>query len=187
MDLRGVAGCVHGIDPDPRVLANPYLDEARIGSGEAIPYPAATFDLVFSNNVLEHLESPAKVFREVTRVLRPGGRFLAKTPNARHYVPVVARFTSHWFHETVNRVRGRAEADTFPTLYRVNTEERIRHYAGLAGLDVVAIRMIEGRPEYLRFHPLAYLAGAIYERMVNQFEGLAGMRVLLIAVLRKPL
>ncbi|OIP96494.1 MAG: hypothetical protein AUK55_05430 [Syntrophobacteraceae bacterium CG2_30_61_12] len=134
MNLRGVAGCVRGIDPDQRVLDNPNQDEAKIGSGESIPYPAATFDLVFSNNVLEHLESPARVFREIARVLRPGGRFFGKTPNARHYVPVVARLTSQCLHETVNRLRGRAEADTFPTLYRANTPGRIRHYAELAGL-----------------------------------------------------
>ena len=51
----------------------PYLDEGRDGVGESIPYPDASFDLVFADNVLDHLPDPARVFAEVARVLR-GGR-----------------------------------------------------------------------------------------------------------------
>jgi len=118
MDFREEAARVCGIDPDERVVRNPHLDEAKVGVGEAIPYPDASFDLVFACNVLEHLERPRAVFQEVRRVLRPGGVFLAKTPNRWHYVPLIASLTPHGFHEWVNRLRGREEGDTFPTLYR---------------------------------------------------------------------
>ena len=82
MNFRGHARRLCGIDPDPRVAANPYLDEGQVGVGESIPYPDASFDVVFADNVLEHLPDPAAVFAAVTRVLRPGGVFLGKTPNA---------------------------------------------------------------------------------------------------------
>jgi SAM-dependent methyltransferase len=84
MNFRGHARRLCGIDPDPRVADNPYLDEGQVGVGELIPYPDASFDVVFADNVLEHLPDPAAVFAEVARVLRPGGVFLGKTPNKWH-------------------------------------------------------------------------------------------------------
>jgi len=185
MNFRGLAASVCGIDPDPRVATNPYLDEGRIGFGDKVPYPAATFDTVFSDNVLEHLDVPSAVFAEVARVLKPGGHFLAKTPNAWHYMPLIARLTPHRFHRWFNRLRGRDGENTFPTRYRANTPGEIRRLAASAGLEVVTIELIEGRPEYLRFSAITYVFGACYERLVNRFDSLAAFRILLIVHLRK--
>src|SRR4051794_53079 len=121
MDFRGLARKVCGVDLDPRVLKNPLLDEGRIGNAGVIPYADGQFDLAFSDNLLEHLDTPCAVFSEVTRVLKPGGVFLFKTPNKWHYMPTIARLTPFRFHQYVNRLRGRAQSDTFPTRYRANT------------------------------------------------------------------
>ena len=43
--------------------------------------PSDSFDLVVSVEVLEHVEMDAKFVSEVSRVLRPGGRFIMTTPN----------------------------------------------------------------------------------------------------------
>jgi len=48
-------------------------------------------------------------------VLRSGGVFLFKTSNKTHYMPTIVRLTPYCFHQFVNRIRGRAEADTFLT------------------------------------------------------------------------
>ena len=186
MNFRGHARRLCGIDPDPRVVDNPYLDEGRVGVGESIPYPDASFDVVFADNVLEHLPDPAAVFAEVARVLRPGGVFLGKTPNKWHYVPLIARLTPHGFHRWVVRWRGRGGEDVFPTRYRANSPGDLRALAAGAGLEVVRIELIEGRPEYLRFSAPTYLLGWLYERVVNWVPGLAWLRVLLVVELRKP-
>ncbi len=180
---QGVRIC--GVDPDPRVMENPYLNEAHVGFGEKIPYGPETFDVVFCNNVLEHLEQPEQVFAEVSRVLKPGGCFVSKTPNRWHYMPVIASCTPHWFHEMVNRWRGRDEEDTFPTRYRANSQRAIARLAAKVDMDVEVCQLIEGRPEYLRMSAPTYLAGWLYERAVNVMPGIGWMRVVMISTLRK--
>jgi SAM-dependent methyltransferase len=185
MNFRGRAGRVCGLDPDPRVSQNPYLDEAKVGLGEKVPWSEATFDVVIADNVLEHLERPREVFSEIRRVLRPGGVFLFKTPNRRHYVAQLSRLTPHAFHQLYNRLRNRASEDTFPTFYRANTPADVRAIASATGLEAVAFRHVESRPEYLRMLAATYLAGIAYERLVNSSDWLAGFRVSLMGELRR--
>ncbi len=185
MNFRGEAARICGVDLDPRVAQNVFLDEGRVSDAGEIPYPDNSFDLVFSDNVLEHLAEPEKVFAEVARVLKSGGVFMFKTPNKWHYMPTIARLTPHRFHQYINRKRGREEEDTFPTLYRANTKGDVTQLAKQSGFEVIQIDRIEGRPEYLRITPLTYLLGALYERLVNAFSLFAPFRVLLIGSLRK--
>jgi SAM-dependent methyltransferase len=185
MSFRGRAKMVCGVDPDERVMENPFLDEAKVGMGDAIPYPDRRFDVVIADNVLEHLDDPERVFREIARVLRPGGLFLSKTPNALHYVPIMAKFTPQWFHEWFNRLRGRQEVDTFPTLYRANTEEDLVSLAGVTGFGVKRISLVEGRPEYLRISAPTYCCGIAYERLVNSSDLFRNLRVVLMAQLER--
>ena len=91
----------------------------------------------------------------------------------------------HRFHPFVNRIRGRAEADAFPTRYRANTYSDVQRLAAASGFTVEKLDRIEGRPEYLRMTWPTYLLGAAYERRVNAWDGLAMFRVLLVAELRK--
>ncbi len=188
MDFRGLVQFVAGVDPDPAVRHNPFLDESktlRLPDGR-IPYDDRTFDLVLANNVLEHLHEPQASFREVCRVLKPNGLFVGKTPNTRHYVATIARLTPHRFHEFVNLMRGWNKADTFRTEYKCNTPESIRRCALHAGLAVEDIQLWEGRPEYLRLSALTYLAGLCYERVVNTFQALRRFRCVIVFALRKP-
>lgn len=186
MNFRGKCKEVHGIDPEQSVLANLYLDYARVGTAEEIPAEASTYDLIFADNVLEHLPDPERVFKEVFRTLKPGGVFLGKTPNRFHYVPLIAQLTPTWFHRFANKLRGRGESDTFPTLYRANCRSKLLDLARGVGFDLVRIEQIEGRPEYLRISPLVYPFGLLWERTVNATDLLSSFRVLLIAVFQKP-
>ena len=185
MNFLGKAQKVCGVDLDPRVASNPFLDEGRVSDAGEIPFPDESFDLVFSDNVLEHLAEPQQVFLEVARVLKPGGVFMFKTPNKWHYMPAIARVTPHWFHQFINYLRGRAEVDTFPTLYRANTKGDVEKLAAETGFKVTCIRRVEGRPEYLRISALLYPIGLIYERLVNSSAMMEPFRVLLVGSLRK--
>lgn len=63
------------------------LDTSRIvnATGEALPFPDASFDIVYSTNVLEHTNDPAQVLREAVRVLKPGGTLQIVCPNYLSY------------------------------------------------------------------------------------------------------
>lgn len=185
MNFKGIAKKVYGIDLDPRVVENPFLDEGKVADANKIPYPDNSFDLVFSDNVLEHLDQPLLIFNEVKRVLKAGGKFLIKTPNKYHYVPLISRLTPHSFHQYVNKMRGRDEDDTFPTHYLANSKTDLSQLALNSGLSIESIDLIEGRPEYLRGIWPAYLIGILYERAVNSLDFLKSLRVILIGCFRK--
>ena len=186
MNFRGVARRVCGIDLDERVLQNPYLDEAAVGTADALPHSSASFDLVFADNVLEHLPTPQRTFAEISRVLKPNGIFLGKTPNKWHYMPLIARCTPLRFHKFYNRLRGRASIDTFPTTYLANSRRALKKLAQNAGLEVIEIRFYESRPEYLRFNAATYTLGHYWERLVNCCAALEDLRILIVVHLRKP-
>jgi O-antigen/teichoic acid export membrane protein len=84
--LRERGHRVHGVDTNPELL-----DEARrwfgsdlpvqLVAGTGLPFSDASFDIVVSFDVLEHIPEPDDHLAEVRRVLRPNGSYLVQTPN----------------------------------------------------------------------------------------------------------
>ncbi len=75
-------GCdVHSIDLSGRsVLGKKYYVVADY-DGQKIPFSDQSFDLIFSSNVLEHIESLGPVFEEIRRVLKPKGKIIHLLPS----------------------------------------------------------------------------------------------------------
>lgn len=63
------------------------LDPQRIFSakGENLPFEDASFQIVYSANMLEHTDNPLKVLEEAVRVLCPGGILHFEMPNFLSY------------------------------------------------------------------------------------------------------
>jgi SAM-dependent methyltransferase len=51
-----------------------------VGRGEALPFRSDTFDAVVCSEVIEHVEDPAALVRELYRVVRKGGHLLLSSP-----------------------------------------------------------------------------------------------------------
>jgi len=171
-----------GIDIDPAVHNNPFCNETYICDlSKPLPFDNASFDIIHCRWVIDHLEDPLRTFREFARILKPGGHFLALTPNIFHYAMIVARVTPHWFHRWWRREDG---GEAFRTYYRANSPRSLRRLCMGAGLKVQQLELIEVSPYYLiRYWPL-FLCGVLYESIVNSTPTLNWMRqrILLDAV-----
>ncbi|WP_340645161.1 methyltransferase domain-containing protein [Phenylobacterium sp.] len=171
LNFSGLGVTLWGADIDPVVKENANLDRAFVTTPtEFTGVPDQSVDLLISCSVLEHVSEPEALLKEVFRVLKPGGEFLAKTPNKFHYMPLIATLTPIWFHKLYNKWRGREEVDTFPTLYRLNSRKTVQRLAPGAGLHIEKIWTVEGRPEYLRLTAPTYAVGFAYERIVNALD-----------------
>ena len=57
---------------------------------ERLPLRDGSFDLIVAAEVIEHLENPRAMCREIFRLLRPGGRLVLSTPNNESWRSIVA-------------------------------------------------------------------------------------------------
>jgi SAM-dependent methyltransferase len=53
-----------------------------VGDVSALPFEAASYDIVLSTQVLEHVQDPERVCAEMARVLKPGGNLFLTTPQS---------------------------------------------------------------------------------------------------------
>jgi len=81
--LNDLSDDVHGVDIDPEKVAqaSETLANIRQGSAESLPFPDASFDVVFSNEVIEHVQDDQAAIDEAFRVLAPGGYLVVFCPN----------------------------------------------------------------------------------------------------------
>ena len=181
-EVAEVVGVDLGIDfkpPEPNV-------RAVEGNLEALPFPDASFDLVMSRSVLEHLEHPEAVFREVSRVLKPGGHFVFLIPNFYDYVSLASWMIPNQVHGfVVEKLLGRDPRDTFPTFYRANTLQDLTRLSQQAGMTLEEGQLLSQYPAYLMFSPTAFKAGIAWDKLLRQHESLAFLRSWILGVARR--
>jgi len=181
-DLRGAGRRVIGLDVDDAGKQNPVIDEFRLVEDGHWPLQDASVDLAVSDFVLEHVTDPAAFVSELSRVLRPGGVFLARTINRRSLLSLAARLVPNRSHaRIIDTVQpGRADMDVFPTAYRMNTR---RALAALLDDDFEwAAASRTGLDHYLRRTPrLARLVLVTERRLPRSLQ-----TALVICARRRP-
>jgi ubiquinone/menaquinone biosynthesis C-methylase UbiE len=83
----GGEGFNQGFIASRKVFTANGLDQNRIhnAAGEGLPFDDASFDIVYSANVLEHTANPERVLTESLRVLKKGGLLHMEMPNFLSY------------------------------------------------------------------------------------------------------
>lgn len=146
-----------GIDLEPDFTQkNICCDEIKYANLEEIPYEDNTFDFVFLFWVLEHLQNPGVVIKEVKRILKPGGYLLFATPNKNSLLLLAKRVlvSNSRLNLSINKkIYGREEIDTFTTFYKANST------FGLQNLlqDFIEVKIILNYdPSYTSFDDLTF-------------------------------
>lgn len=173
---------VVGFDIGRHVALNPNVNAAVVGEGNRLPFGDGMFGLCVMRWVVEHLQEPRDVFREISRVLERGGRLIILTSNLLFYGYLIAALVPSRAHGPIVRIlSGRAESETFPTAYRANTPWRLRRLLRESGFRERALVGFQRGPGYLGFSVPTFLAGAAYDYAVNRWNSLKWLRQGLIA------
>ncbi|OJW20241.1 MAG: hypothetical protein BGO49_04880 [Planctomycetales bacterium 71-10] len=124
-----------------------------------LDYPDASFDVVTSNGVWEHVFHEEASLREVFRILRPGGSFLvACLPNRYSYTEAVQRKLGHSAHDR---------------LYTIDSATALLNTTGFEVLAwerrLLLPTMLNGFPKplkaaYSKLHGLVWAFNAALER-----------------------
>jgi len=132
---------------DERVAKDGYV--FRQVTGAALPFADASFDVVLSNHVIEHVGGEAEQLAhlaEARRVLRPGGTLYLAVPNRwslvePHYrLPLLSWLPAGWANAWV-RATGRGSWYDCRPLGPLQARRMLRQ-AGLAASDVSAEALV---------------------------------------------
>lgn len=119
--------------------------DAFCNLASALPFTDGAFDTLLSSDVLEHLPDPVSAFKEMARVLRPGGMLLLNTP------------FFYMLHEV-------------PHDYARYTRFSLQKLAADAGLHVITLEEIGGLGEV--FADLAAKALSMMPGLGNHFAAM---------------
>ncbi|MDQ3712953.1 MAG: methyltransferase domain-containing protein [Acidobacteriota bacterium] len=100
--------------------------------GEKLPFSDSSFDVVLSDNVIDHAEKPIAILEEITRVLKPSGLFYF-TVNVHHPIYSMAS-TAHGFW---NALGIRYELSPFADHTVHFTESQIKHVFARLPLQIM--------------------------------------------------
>lgn len=93
---------VVGLEKSPKQIAAAVKDHHVVyvqGDAHQLEFPDGSFDLVYARYLLEHVQDPREVLREMRRVARPGGRVAAceNDISLLRVDPPCPRFEEVWF------------------------------------------------------------------------------------------
>ena len=111
--------------------------DLREADGERLPFPAATFDLVYAHGVVQYTSSDGALVAECIRVLKPGGEAifqvynrvswlnalskLMKVPLEHEDAPVLKKYSASEFRTLLNGFREvRVVEERFPVKSRLH-------------------------------------------------------------------
>ncbi len=115
-------------------------------AGEALPYPANSFDLVLSHEVIEHVQDDRAYAAEMVRVLQAGGRAILFCPNRLYPFETHGHYWRGVYHFGNTPL-----INWLPNLLRNRLAPHVRAYTR-AGLR----QLFDGLPARVVYHTAIY-------------------------------
>ncbi len=156
----------YGIDPDISAInRNKDIKHIKKSYVEKMPFKDNFFDVVVCAWVLEHLSDPNKAFKEIYRVLKPGGKVIFITPNALNYNVWLIRLIPERFHDFLTKkLYNRQENDTFSKKYLINTPPKIDDLLLSIGFKKINL-ILNGDPTYISFERITFYFAILLEKI----------------------
>jgi len=191
-ELTGRFEEVYGVDLSPDMLArvkvaSPRLKEVRVGDIEATGFPDGFFGTVMCRGSLHHAASREGAFREMARVLRPGG-YMALTEPSDDFLPV------RWARAALYRAS--SHFDVHDRAFRLSDVDACLSDVGLQRVAVKRFGyfsyLLSGFPDILpvmRFVPGQVGVTRFLTKVDRLLSGVPGLRVAsfhLMVLARRP-
>jgi SAM-dependent methyltransferase len=175
--LAALGGEVVGLeyDFDRSRLATSRSPRTVNAAGEHLPFPTASFDMVLSHEVLEHVQDDGAAMAEMVRVLKRGGRAIIFCPNRGYPFETHGIYWAGKYH-----FGNKLFVNYLPNILRDRLSPHVRAYTPR---DLQ--RLLEGLPVSIIRRTVIFGG---YDNIVGQF-GIAGrlMRAVLQFLERTPL
>lgn len=162
VNVLRIDGDVRSVNVDAEAQPDILADASRI------PVADASFDHALCFNLLEHVEHPDAVLREIVRVLRPGGTLLLQTPflvnvhghpmDFRRYTDTALTNMATQAGFLVERVRVIGGGPFLAGVAQVQSVMPRLLFLPLFGIALLADAAVKtARPSYMTRWPLGYL------------------------------
>lgn len=176
LDRVGPDGSVVGLDPNQGMLAVAHRKANQIewheGVAESLPFEDSRFDAVVSQFGLMFFEDRKKALREMTRVLRPAGRYAVAVWGALEETPGYAEMT-----KLLDRLFGERAAGELQAPFSLGDTATLRSIFTEAGLAGAQVDTIVGKARFPSIRSWVYtdIKGWTLADMIDddQFEALA--------------
>lgn len=169
VDIFKAAKKVIGQDLDGSAInEHPYLHQRIIGDFEALNIlEPNSIDLAVSAWTLEHLQEPEKLFAQLSRLLRPGGYFIALTPNHIGLPSLISKLIPNSLHpKIVHKLWGRTIENTYPTFYRANSVRTLNKLAKGHGIHVQEIIKMKDSSYYVAHPSFTKIIYFLHSRLI---------------------
>lgn len=104
-------------------------DDLRVDNAEALPFDAASFDVVYGHGVIQYTANPERLIAECHRVLKPGGRAIFMVYNR-----------ISWLNALSKLMKVQLEHEDAPVLRKFSIAEFRRLLTPFATADIVPER-----------------------------------------------
>jgi SAM-dependent methyltransferase len=148
---------VTGADLSEHALRSYVSDTGRSGvqlDAQNLPFASESFDLVVSDDVIEHLVDTDSYAREISRVLSRGGWLFLSTPNLAAWfnrIALALGVQPAFSEVSFEKVFGRPGYDLVGHL-RLFTSRSIREFLDYHGFEIIEVRgaRFEALPRFIR-------------------------------------
>jgi SAM-dependent methyltransferase len=176
---------VYGFDIDWHSMMShrDSLIQLCAGHSDFLPIKSFSHQIIIASWLLEHLSDPLTSFREIRRVLAPGGHFIFLTPNKNNPI-VMSNISSKLVPRLqsilVERLYERERTDTFPVFYLANTYKTLQILAKQSGLQLIDLAIIKD-PTYTAFNEVLFKTSILLDKLMPKMWGIH-----LVGVLKRP-